>query len=152
MNACMGGGPYTADDNCAISDVDQDGDVDDNDADLFVAAAEGAAGALTGNSLLVSRPSPTQLALSWNPSCSPNDVDYAVYEGTLGDFTTHTSLICSTDGATSATVTPSAGARYYLVVPLNGFREGSYGRASDGTPHPPGGNQCLPQTAGACGP
>jgi hypothetical protein len=152
MTACMSGGPYTPDDNCAIADVDQDGDVDQDDADLFVAAAEGAAGALTGNSLLVSRASPTDLALSWNPSCSSNDVDYAVYEGTIGDFTSHQSVLCSTGGATSATVTAGAGATYYLVVPLNGFREGSYGVASDGTPHVQGANPCLPQTAGACGP
>jgi hypothetical protein len=151
MNACVGGGPYTPDDNCAIADVDQDGDVDSADTALFTAAAEGAAGALTGNSLLIERTG-GQITLSWNPSCSANDVDFAVYEGTIGDFASHQSVLCTTSGATSAVLTPSAGATYYLVVPTNGFREGSYGVDSQGAPRPAGANACLPQTSGACGP
>ena len=29
-----------------------------------------------------------QITLSWAPSCLPDDVDYEIYEGSLGDFTT----------------------------------------------------------------
>jgi hypothetical protein len=39
--SCFGGGPYTADDPCALHDVDQDGDVDFDDYDVFVTVYEG---------------------------------------------------------------------------------------------------------------
>ena len=39
--------------------------------------------------------------LSWGSSCGPQETDYAVYEGILGDFTTHTPVLCSTGGLTA---------------------------------------------------
>ena len=38
---CMGNGPYTADDPCAVHDLDQDGDVDLDDFDGFLLAYDG---------------------------------------------------------------------------------------------------------------
>jgi CxxC motif-containing protein (DUF1111 family) len=147
---------YTADDPCAISDVDQDGDVDDDDFTLFQAAAEGVSGSVPdggsvpGAPLTVSKAAGGAIMLSWDVSCLAGDVDYAIYEGTVGDYASHQSLVCSTGGATTQEVMPSPDDRYYLVVPTNGFREGAYGEASDGTPRPSGAAACLPQAIGAC--
>lgn len=85
------------------------------------------------------------LQLSWAASCSPNDTDYAVYEGTLGDFSSHDSVTCSTGGMTSAMIQPAPADSYYLVVPRNSQREGSYGRDSAGAARPPATNACVPQ-------
>lgn len=87
-----------------------------------------------------------QLTLSWGASCSATDTDYAAYEGTLGaPFNTHVPVTCSTGGATSWTLTPSSGNRYYLVVPRNTVAEGSYGSSSALLPRPPSASACLPQ-------
>jgi hypothetical protein len=90
------------------------------------------------------------LTLTWSPSCLGSDTDYAIYEGVLGEFTSHVEIACSTGGMTTATFTPGSGDRYYLIVPLSANREGHYGNASDGTPRAPGASQCLPQAVGAC--
>jgi len=90
------------------------------------------------------------LSLSWSPSCSPIDTDYAVYEGTLRSFTTHQSVVCSTGGATSATIAPSPGDGYYLVVPRTASKEGSYGRRSGGTERPAAASACVPQQPSGC--
>jgi hypothetical protein len=90
------------------------------------------------------------LRLTWDASCSSGAVDYEVYEGSIGDFTSHAPRLCSTAGATTATLTPAAGNTYYLVVPANGVREGSYGRRSDGFERPPGALACAPQDPGVC--
>ena len=92
------------------------------------------------------------IILSWSPSCLVLDTDYIVYEGVMGDFTSHTPVLCSTLGATTVTLTPSSGSTYYLVVPRTDFFEGSYGRQSDGTERPAGVGACLSQAIGSCGP
>ncbi len=88
------------------------------------------------------------LDLSWSESCAATAVDYEVYEGVLGDFTSHIPVTCSTVGATGAGVLPGAGDRYYLVVPTDSAVEGSYGRASDGSQRPPSASSCRPQSLG----
>lgn len=50
--ACYGGGPYTADDACAIHDIDQDGDVDDDDYASFLLVWEGATTDCNANGIL----------------------------------------------------------------------------------------------------
>ena len=45
--------------------------------------------------------------------------------------------------------TPSVGEQYYLVVPVNGVREGSYGTGALGE-IPPGLFECLTQAIAAC--
>ena len=62
----------------------------------------------------------------------------------------HTSKLCSTGGATDATITPGNGSVYYLVVPNNGVREGGYGFDSGGDARPQGLAACLPRSAGTC--
>ena len=63
----------------------------------------------------------------------PGDSDFAVYEGVLGNFTSHVPVVCSTGGATTATFAPAIGDRYYLMSANNGHEEGSYGYDSTGT-------------------
>ena len=87
----------------------------------------------------------SNLQLSWTASCSGGDTDHGIYEGTLGQFTSHQSVVCTTGGATSAMIVPAAGNRYYLVVPRNAQREGSYGKNSSGVERSPAAVACLPQ-------
>ncbi len=49
FRTCQGGGPYSPDDPCAISDVDQDGDVDDDDFALFLTVYQGSQDDCNGN-------------------------------------------------------------------------------------------------------
>jgi hypothetical protein len=150
------GGTLVPDDPCSISDVDRDGDVDDDDFSLFLAAADVPAGSVPdganvpGTPLIVNREPGGELTLTWGASCAAADEDYAVYEGTLRDFTSHRSKVCGTSGATSATFTPDAGDTYYLVVPLSAFREGSYGADSSGAERPQGAMACFPRSVGHC--
>jgi hypothetical protein len=88
------------------------------------------------------------LTLSWDPACGATDADYAVYEGTLGNFTNHTPILCTTAGATSATFEPPAGNAYYLVVARNHWSEGSYGVDGNGAQRPPSMSACLAQSIG----
>ena len=92
-----------------------------------------------------------RLKLSWGASCAADDSDYAIYEGVLGDFESHVPIACTTDGLLNATILTSAGSAYYLVVPRNAFREGSYGRRSDGTERPEAFTTCVPHEIGSCG-
>ncbi len=91
-----------------------------------------------------------QIRLSWDASCLSTDTDYAIYEGTLGSFTSHASRYCTTEGETTRTFTPPLASAYYLVVPRNDVREGSYGTQSDGDERPIGLNACRPRQAAAC--
>ncbi|HEX5044347.1 MAG TPA: sialidase family protein [Candidatus Polarisedimenticolaceae bacterium] len=91
------------------------------------------------------------LRLGWGASCQADDTDYAVYEGTLGSFASHAPRFCSTGGSTFKLFTPGPGNRYFLVVPTQTEREGSYGRESSGE-RPPSAIACLPQATGACSP
>ena len=109
-----------------------------------------AAAAGRADSLLIEKAAGADLTLSWGVSCVPSDTDYAIYEGVVGDFTSHTSLFCTTGGATTKTLTPATGSAYYLIVPQNGSREGSYGKDSGGDERPAGTNACLVQQVGAC--
>lgn len=91
----------------------------------------------------------SDVSLSWSPACGPA-TDYAVYEGEIGFPTSLVQRLCSTGGATTAVVTPSAGDRFYLVVPVSGGKEGSYGRSSDGAERAPAATACAPQQIATC--
>ncbi len=127
---------------------------------IQVTALEVAAPVGPGNveeSLIIARSTttPGDLVLSWNASCSSGAVDYAIYEGTLGDFTSHVSKVCSDSGGDfSEEITPAAGSTYYLLVATSGSDEGSYGVDSAGVERPTAAlpaDRCLPdQEVGAC--
>ncbi len=90
---------------------------------------------ISESSLTLARAADGDISLTWGPSCLPTDIDYAIYQGELGDFVSHSPMVCSTGGALSQSFTPGAGSKYYLVAPRNGTREGPYG--TDGTAQRP---------------
>lgn len=138
----------TADDPCAISDADRDGDVDVDDLQLFETTVEADSGDLSGLTL---GKSGATLQLDWAASCNSNDDDYAIYQGTIGaTFEDHAPLSCSTDGSTAASISIPAGNVYFLIVPKNALREGSYGRDSAGSERLPGAGACATQAVGGC--
>ncbi len=91
-----------------------------------------------------------EITLSWGDACIGGDVDYEIYEGILGDFSSHAAKFCTTDSLTTKTFTPLSGNTYYLLVPRNATFEGSYGTDSDGVERQQGGLTCLDQSLGAC--
>ena len=97
-----------------------------------------------GTPLLVARngSAPSYLDLSWSASCSSSAIDYAIYQGQIGSWTSHAPLTCSTGGALAATIAPGSGDRYFLVVPLEATTEGSYGVDSAGAARPPSPSPC----------
>lgn len=110
-------------------------------------------GSVSGASLRLAKTEAGPLSLSWGLSCLPQDVDFAVYEGQLGAFASHLPAgapACTTAGATSTSLAPATGDRYFLVVPLSDVREGSYGTDSDGLERPASATPCLPQWVGVC--
>jgi hypothetical protein len=95
---------------------------------------------------------PGALALSWSPSCSGGAEDYGVYEGEIGVWYSHEPIDCTDqDHDFFEQVEPSAGDRYYLVVPSNIDDDGSYGTDSDGEERPAGSLSCrLTQNTAPC--
>lgn len=109
------------------------------------AALAGSPGAGRVNQLLLGLQTPSSLTLSWQGSCSEDDDDYAVYSGEIGAFTSHTLELCTTSGLPTTTLPLPDGSRYYLVVPLDGLEEGSYGSDGAGAERPVGLTTCGPQ-------
>ena len=106
-----------------------------------------------GTPLTIRQDGSGQLVLTWGASCAARDVDYAVYEGTLGSCYSHAPRLCSTGGATTVTLSTDGMSHYYLVVPRSSLVEGSYGVASNGAERPQGSPSCAPQaTAPGCTP
>jgi hypothetical protein len=100
-----------------------------------------------GTPLTVGHAGGGDITLSWGYSCLAADSDFGIYEGTIGDFTSHVDRFCSTAGAPTMTFTPGAGNMYYLVVPQNGTREGSYGSGTGGAERGQGASACMTQEA-----
>ena len=99
------------------------------------------AGPGTVDSLLVGRGvTANQVQLSWSPSCSDGASDYAVYSGIMGTWDQHSPVTCfdAGDDFTETVGGLLIGNRYFLVVPLDPSREGSYGAASNGAERPVG--------------
>lgn len=99
--------------------------------------------------LQLARAAGGQVQLTWGASCDSGDDEYGVYEGILGLFYTHVSIKCHL-AAKTWTVGPGTGSSYYLVVPANGAREGSYGRRSGAIERPTGSSQCRVRELGGC--
>jgi len=103
-----------------------------------------------GTQLTLAKASGGDLALSWGGSCSNGNSDYEIYEGSVGDFESHSPILCTTDNQLTAEFPPAATSSYYLVVPGSDTREGSYGRDSAGFERPQATAPCLPQQIAAC--
>jgi hypothetical protein len=124
----------------------------DEPADICAGSVAGSVpdGAWTPGLPLTLAKSPGAITLAWGASCLVSDTDYAIYEGWIGDWTSHAPRTCTTDGMLQATLAPGSGARYYLVVPRNAASEGSRGRTSAGLERPPGAFSCLSQLTTSC--
>ena len=106
-------------------------------------------GVRPGVPLSVERMAGGELALDWESSCQQTDNDYAVYEGTVGDFTHHVPVVCGTGGVTMATVSPASGDTYYLVAPFkSNAHEGSHGLLSNGSERPTESPTCKTRSTG----
>jgi len=87
----------------------------------------------------------SNLVATWGApggTCSPTD--YAIYQGTIGTWYSHSTVITCTDtgGDKTETFAMPAGNVYFLVVPLSATEEGSYGTNSSGTERPQSSNKC----------
>jgi hypothetical protein len=105
----------------------------------------------TVNGLTLNKGAGSSIQLDWFPSCSVDDIDYGVYEGSIGDWTDHQPVngLCMAGGLT-ATFTPGTGSQYYLIVPTNGPVEGSYGQDSASAQRPASTAPCTVQVLGSC--
>jgi subtilisin family serine protease len=86
--------------------------------------------------------------LQWGSSCLTTDTAYAVYIGTLGDFSSHAQHNCSVGGTTLVGNLPADS--YVLVVPLTENVEGSYGTDGAGVERSAAADPCLPQSFVGC--
>ena len=124
------------------------------DYDVAGAAPSGAGEVPDGNGVpgapLTMAHSGGMIFLSWDDSCNPGDTDYEVYEGTLGIFTSHAGIVCSTGGLTAVTFAAPPGDAYYLVVPSDGTSHGSYGVDGLGAQRPVSLSACSPQSILTC--
>ena len=90
------------------------------------------------------------LTLSWGTSCLGNEMDWAVYERSLGAWDSHAPQLCSTGGQRAARVVPLDGDAYFVVVPTTADAEGSYGVSSDLDERAASGDACATQAIAAC--
>ncbi len=125
----------------------------------IVVSPEGPVGAVPdgggrpGVPLTVGKTGDGRLLLTWGASCigaGAMDTDYIIYEGSLASIGDHSPERCTTEGLQQATVSPSSGNTYYLVVPRDTTAEGSHGLDSAGAERVPGAQTCLPQVPGGC--
>ena len=124
---------------------------DPSDDAIYKITPTGAVAAGRTSSLTLNRAGGGDLLLDWDPSCTFTGDDYEIYEGMMGDYTSHTAVLCSTSFATSVTLTPDTGSRYYLIVPRNSSGiEGSYGLGDAGAERSRGLSACAPQILGTC--
>ncbi len=104
----------------------------------------------SSSQLLLGKAAGVDLELTWGASCILEDTDYAIYSAQIDlPFTEHTPVVCSTEGATSQTITPGLLSSYYLVVPNNQVLEGSYGSGTSAA-RGQGASWCFPQLQGMC--
>jgi len=101
--------------------------------------------------MLMTRLTSTQVKLFWSPSPCAGAVNYGIYEGDLGDFTSHVPVTCTDLMADfEERIVTAPGNHYYLVVPLGSVVEGSYGLDSAGAERPPSTAACKPIQSTAC--
>jgi len=78
--------------------------------------------------------------LSWMASCSPDANDYAIYAGSLDELRQGLwrpqPLTCRAGADLTEDLDGSGGSHYYLVSPMAGGVEGTFGRDSTGTLRP----------------
>jgi hypothetical protein len=135
---------------CDGLDNDCDGQIDESPACATVAGSVPDGVAQSGAPLVIGKLPDDEILLLWSASCSAEDTDYEVYEGSLGDFASHTPVYCSTGGSTSKSLTPAGVSSYYIVVSRTGISEGSYGLRGGDAERPVSLSACLPQSVAVC--
>ncbi len=153
MSEAVAGTYTTSNDSCAgFGTGNTDCEIADGSMDAFIPPAGVILAGGQSNGLVVTKNVAPSITLNWNPSCLTADNDYGVYEGDIGNWTSHFEVpsLCSTAGATSATFNTGTGNHYYLVVPSNGSAEGSYGEDSSNNERPASTSPCLTQSIGTC--
>lgn len=91
---------------------------------------------------------PLRLLVEWDAGCSPDAFDYALYRGTLGDFGSPSPVVCTDAGGNRVeAVDTIAEDTFFIVVPHDGFVEGSPGTHSDEMQRD-GYQDCRPAHAG----
>ena len=119
-------------------------DVNDQPFSIVLAPSSGAIGPLQ-----VSKQG-TDIEFTWGASCSDNDTDYGVYQGTFGDYGSHGRVACTTLGSTAfGPYNPGPDDYYFLVVPRLATHEGSYG-IGQGLQRVPAALPCRPQGTLSC--
>lgn len=107
-------------------------------------------GEVAGSPLTLRPNGGNRLTLEWGATCVSGDTDYEIYAGQLGDFASHSAIFCSTNGQTVLTFEDVGMDSYFLVVPRDDTREGSYGRDSSGAERPVSSLACLEQALIPC--
>lgn len=86
----------------------------------------------------------SNIVATWGPpggTCSPTD--YAIYQGTIGNWYSHNTVItCSAGTDFTETFATPAGDVYFLIVPISATEEGSYGTNSNSQERPVSANRC----------
>jgi hypothetical protein len=93
------------------------------------------------------------LLLQWGAPCNDATTprqDFAVYRGAVGDYTSYSSVTCSTGRDTSYLAVDAPEGSFFLVVPRTSANEGSYGLTGAGAERPAAAAPCRPQSVGAC--
>jgi microcystin-dependent protein len=93
---------------------------------------------------------PGKIDVLWGAGCASGVTGYAVYQGTLGDWSSHAVLgtACTVTSTISKAQTPCAGNCYYLVSAVDNVmgEEGSLGRTSAGVDRPRAAAPCRAAT------
>jgi len=92
------------------------------------------------------------VVLTWDLPCNDDAVpnqDYAVYQGSIGDWDGLTYLTCTTGRTRAWLIENPPADSFWIVVPQNSANEGSYGLSSMGE-RGPALSACKPQAIGAC--
>jgi hypothetical protein len=103
-----------------------------------------------GSPMLVELDPEGNLVLFWDSSCLASDTDFIIYEGSLGNFSSHVPVLCSTIGGMTVTIPAPAFDAYYLVAPRGDLSEGSHGLRGDTSERPRGPVSCQVQSLGSC--
>lgn len=122
---------------------------------ISIAGGPGSLRTEGGNGLTLRKMGGGSLRLEWGAPCNAAAVpaqDFAVYRGSIGNFTSYSSLACSTDGASTYLAAGTPNNSFFLVVPQTATDEGSYGLTSWGTERPPAAAACRAQDIGPCTP
>lgn len=156
LSEAVAGATTTTLDNCpGMGAVTTECEIADGSIDSFhprtPLAHEGGPGGRNAG-LTLSKAGGGNMTLNWAGSCSPDDSDYSVYEGTIGVWTDHIPVpgLCTTGGLTTATFGIPVADSYYLVVPNDSSTEGSYGLDDISGERPVSTQQCVPQSLGNC--